>query len=169
MGWEIFHQVTLIPILIRSTKLTSKRESNYNVMITGLVDHTLHLILSRELISPGLHITYQFHPSIYIVSAMNSFSHCCIITITSSPSYQFGYQIVLALFETEVLRIVDYLQTNAFPDLVVVEQEEYPHALQKKTIKRAMSKVIREMAGRTRLGLTFVMSTSASTIHHTVQ
>ena len=23
----------------------------------------------------------------------------------------------------------DYLQTNAFPNLVVIEQEEYPHAL----------------------------------------
>ena len=38
----------------------------------------------------------------------------------------------------------DYLQTNAFPNLVVVEQEKYPHALQKKaTGGGAMSKVVR--------------------------
>ena len=39
----------------------------------------------------------------------------------------------------------DYLQTNAFPNLVVVEREEYPHALQRKAIEGgAMSKVVRK-------------------------
>ena len=44
----------------------------------------------------------------------------------------------------------DYLQTNAFPNLVVVEQEECPHALQRKaTGGGAMSKVVRRrLAGR---------------------
>ena len=42
----------------------------------------------------------------------------------------------------------DYLQTNAFSNLVVVEQEEYPHALQRNATRGgAISKVIRETAG----------------------
>ena len=44
----------------------------------------------------------------------------------------------------------DYLQTNAFPNLVVVEREECPHALQRKaTGGGATSKVVRRrLAGR---------------------
>ena len=57
----------------------------------------------------------------------------------------------------------DYLQINVFPDLVVVEQEEKPHVLQKKATGRATSKVVRETTGWTRLGLTLRTSTSTST------
>lgn len=32
----------------------------------------------------------------------------------------------------------NYLQINAFLDLVIIEQEEKPYALQKKTIKKAV-------------------------------
>ena len=44
----------------------------------------------------------------------------------------------------------DYLQTSAFPNLVVVERKECPHALQKKaTGGGATSKVVRRrLAGR---------------------
>ena len=43
----------------------------------------------------------------------------------------------------------DYLQANAFPNLVVVKQEEYPHTLQRKaTGRRAMSKVVRRRLTR---------------------
>ena len=65
MGWEVFHQVILIfiPTPICSTKLTSKRESNCNIMITGPVDHGLHVILSRDFTSFNLHVTYQLHIS----------------------------------------------------------------------------------------------------------
>ena len=63
----------------------------------------------------------------------------------------------------------DYLQTNAFPNLVVLEREEYPHALQKKATRGATSKVIRGTAGRMRPGLTLGTSTSASTIYHTTR
>ena len=44
----------------------------------------------------------------------------------------------------------DYLQTNVFPNLEVVEQEECPHALQKKATRgEAISKVVRRwLAGR---------------------
>ena len=78
-----------------------------------------------------------------------------------------GYQPTLALSGAEVIRVADYLQTNAFPNLVVVEREEYPHALQRKATRGATSKVVRETAGRTRPGLTLGTSTSASTIHPT--
>ena len=69
---------------------------------------------------------------------------------------------VLRKLEYKLLR-KDYLQINAFPDLVVVEQEEYPHALQKKATRKATSEVVREMAGWTRPGLTLGTSTPAST------
>ena len=46
---------------------------------------------------------------------------------------------------------------------MVVEQEEYPHALQKKATKKATNKVVKDTAGWTRLNLTLGMSISAST------
>ena len=62
----------------------------------------------------------------------------------------------------------DYLQTDAFLNLVMVEREEYPHTLQRKTTGRgANSKVVRETAGWTRPCLTLGTSTSASIIYHT--
>ena len=81
--------------------------------------------------------------------------------------------LVVASLRLEVLRILqklkyklskkDYLQINAFPDLVVVEREEYPHALQRKATGGATSEVVRETAGWTRPGLTLGTSTPAST------
>ena len=63
----------------------------------------------------------------------------------------------------------DYLQTNSFLNLVLVEQEEYPHALRKATEGGAMSKVVRETAGWTRPYLTLKTSTSAFIIYHTTR
>ena len=100
---------------------------------------------------------------------MNSFSHRCIVTTIVSPLYQLGHQSVLALSRAEVLDVADHLQTNAFPDLVVVEQEEYPHVLQRKATRGVMNKVVRETAGRTWPSLIFETSTSVSTIHYTIQ
>ena len=147
----------------------SKRKGNHNVMTTGPIDYGLHVILLRELTSLGLYVSYQLHPSIYTAFALNSFSHRRIIIIPSSLSYQLGHQSALALFREEVLCVMDYLQTIAFSNLVVVEQEEYPHALQKKAIRGATSKVVREIAGQTQPSLTFGTSTSALTIHHTTR
>ena len=63
----------------------------------------------------------------------------------------------------------DYLQTNTFPNLMVVEWEEYLHTLRKATGGGVTSKVVRETAGWTRLCLTLGTSTSASIIHHTTR
>ena len=131
-------------------------------MITGPVSHGLHLILPRDL-------TRDLSTSPFTTSAINSSSHRRIVTTTSSPSYRLGHQSALAPSGAEVLRVADYLQTNAFPDLVVVEREEYPHALQRKATRGATSKVVRETAGQTRPGLTLGTSTSASTIYHTTR
>ena len=60
---------------------------------------------------------------------MNSFLHRHIIATTSSPLHRLGHQSTLALLGTEALRVANYLQTNVFPGLVVVEQEEYLYAL----------------------------------------
>ena len=61
----------------------------------------------------------------------------------------------------------DYLQINAFLDLVVMKQEECPHALQRKATRGVTSKVVSETAGRTQPSLTLGTSILASTIHHT--
>ena len=100
---------------------------------------------------------------------MNSSSHHCIVATTSSLLYQLGHQSALAFSGVEVLCKADYLQTNAFPDLVVVEQKECPRALQRKATREVTSKVVRKTAGQTRPGLTFGMSTSVLTIHHTTR
>ena len=78
-------------------------------MITGPVDHGLHVILSPDLTSPGLNVTYQLHPLIYTASALNSSSYLHIIVTISSALYQLGYQLALALSGAEVLCIIDYL------------------------------------------------------------
>ena len=63
LGWEVFYQVTLIPTPIRATELTSKREGNCNIMITGPADHGWHVI--------------------FLASAMSSSSYHIIVATTS--------------------------------------------------------------------------------------
>lgn len=47
---------------IYSTELKFKKESNYNIIITGFIDHGLHIILSHEpKLSTSLHVTYQLY------------------------------------------------------------------------------------------------------------
>ena len=45
LGWEVFQQTTLTPILIptRLMELTSKKKGNCNVMIKKLADHRLYM------------------------------------------------------------------------------------------------------------------------------
>ena len=160
MGWEVFHQVILIPT--RLTELTSKRKGNCNVMITRLVSHGLHVILPRDLIR-------DLSTSPFTASAMNSSLHRRIVATTLSLSYRLGHQSALAPSGAKVLRVADYLQTNAFPDLVIVGQEEYPHVLQRKAIRKVTSKVVRGTVGWTRPTLTLGTPTSASIIHHTTR
>ena len=81
-------------------------------MITRPVDHGLHVVLSREL---NPRPTRGLSTSTFTASAMNSSSHRRIVATTSSPSYRLGHQSALAPSGTEVLRVADYLQTNAFP------------------------------------------------------
>ena len=115
-----------------------------------------------------LYVTCLFYLSILTTSAMNSSLYHCIVATTSFLSYRLVHQSTLTLFGAEVLCVADYLQTNAFLDLVVVEREECPRALQKKATKGATNKVVRETTGRMRLGLTLGTSTSALTIYHTI-
>ena len=57
----------------------------------------------------------------------------------------------------------DYLQINAFSDLVVMEEEESPHALLKKATGGAISEVVTKTAVWTRPSLTLKTLTSAFT------
>ena len=112
-------------------------------------------------------INFTLH--FFIASAMNFYLHRRIIATTPSVLYRLGHQSALALSGAKVLRIADYLHTNAFPDLVVVGQEECPCALPKKATRGATSKMVRQTAGQTRPGLTLGTSTLASTIYHTTR
>ena len=92
-------------------------------------------------------LTSSFHPKILHASTSSSLPplwtllRTVSILLQSHLSYQLGYQSALALSEAEVLRVAcepnkqfalivgsrnDHLQINAFPNLMVVEQEEYP-------------------------------------------
>ena len=73
MGWEVFHQATVIPIPIRSMELTSKREDNCNIMVTGPINHGLHVISHMSQFTHDL-ITLSFHPKILHASASSSSS-----------------------------------------------------------------------------------------------
>ena len=146
----------------------SKKKGNCNIMTTEPVDYGLYVILSREL---NLWSTHNWSTSSFNLQRLRyklsfTLSHCrykLISPVSTRPL------ISTSSFWREALRVADYLQTNTFLDLVVVEQEECPHALQKKTTRGATKKVVRETAGRTRSGLTLGMSTSASAIHHTTR
>ena len=74
-----------IPTSIHLTELMSKKESNFNVMITGLADHELHVI--------------------FLNTAISSSSYRFIVPTTSSPLYQLGHKSALDLSGIEVLRI----------------------------------------------------------------
>ena len=96
---------------------------------------------------------------------LQSVQECC-----AKPCHR---TLVVALLRLKVLRVLrkleyklsrkDYMQINAFLNLVVVEREEYPHALQRKATGKATSEVVKEMAGWTRPGLTLGISSPAST------
>ena len=83
MGWEVFYQATLIPTPIRSTELTSKKEGNCFVMITGPANHDLHVI--------------------FLVIAMSFSSYRLIVATTSSPLFRLGYTSALVLSGIKVL------------------------------------------------------------------
>ena len=83
IGWEVFYQATLITTSIRSTELTSKRESNCNVMVMGPTNHGLHVI--------------------FLATAMSSSLYRLIVATISSPSFWLGYTSALALSRTEVI------------------------------------------------------------------
>ena len=123
------------------TGLTSKREGNCNAMVTcWLCD------LDIESSFASNRTSNIFHPKILHTSFSTFDLPYIDLDITS-------YTSTLALPGKEVLRIAykplpikqnawaqaykDYLQINAFPDLVVVKQEGSPHALQKKATRGA--------------------------------
>ena len=145
-------------------------------MITRPENHRLHVILLRNLIHNLSTSSFNLHHLCYKLFFIPS--HCCYNLISLIPTrppistssfwsrsptcYIWAEQAVC--FDLRLIK-KDYLQTNAFSNLVVVEQREYLHALQRKTTGRgATSEVIREIASWTRPGLTLGTLISASTI-----
>ena len=108
----------------------------------------------------NLHMTYQLHTSLLYCLCYELFftppyrCYNLILFVPTWPSISTSFfgsrsftrriwakQVVC--FNLQLMR-KDYLQTNAPLNLVVIEQEEYPHALQRKATGRgAMSKVVR--------------------------
>ena len=91
-------------------------------MITGPVNHGLYIILSYKLTSPSLHVIYQLHPSIFIVSTISFFIYHLIIAIISSLLYRLSHQSVLAFSEAEVLYVICGLNKQFF--LIVDSQKK---------------------------------------------
>ena len=89
MGWEVFHQVTLIPIPIYLMKLMSKKEGNCNVIITRFVDHELYMVLLRELNPQPIRdlSTLSFNPQRLRYELFFTLSHCCYNLISLIPTW----------------------------------------------------------------------------------
>ena len=106
---------------------------------------------------------------VFSINTMQNLIIKYLLLLPSSKRLRLEVLHVLQKFEYKLSR-KNYLQTNAFPNLVVVERGEYPHALQKKaTGRRVTSKVVRETAGWTQPCLTLETSISASIIHYTIR
>ena len=158
MDWEVFHQTTLIliPTPTCLTELTSKKEGNCNVMIKGPADY-------------GLHVTHQLHPFVlksympqphlpryrYELFFVSPHRHCNLISLVStwlsintnsfwsrSSTRRIWAEQAVCFYFWSIRE--DYLHINAFPNLVVVEREEYLYAQQRKaTGGGAMNQVVR--------------------------
>ena len=124
----------------------------------------------KKLVDYGLHMTYQLHffilksyisqPHLYRLRYELFFSilfYYCYNLISLVPTWPpistsffwsrsstWRIWVEQAVYFNPRLMRKNYLQTNAFLNLVMVEQEEYPHTLQRKvTGKRATNKVVR--------------------------
>ena len=142
----------------------------YNIMITRPADHGLHVIQLREF---NHHPAYtwlanfilKFYMSrpylpchryeLFFVLPHRYYNLISLILTWPSISTSFFWnrnpthcmwakQVVC--FDSWLTR-KNYLQTNAFLNLVVVEQKEHPHALWKATREVTTNKVVKETAG----------------------
>ena len=113
-----------------------------------------------------LHVTYQLHPSLLQHPRYELFfipSHCryklipLVLTWPSiSTSFFWSRSPMLCIWAAKQAVCFDpwltrknYLQTNTFPNLVVVEQKDCPYALWRKaTGKGATSKLVRRRLAR---------------------
>ena len=138
-----------------------------NVMIKGHEDHRLHVTYQLhpfvlKSYMPQTHLP-RHHYKLFFVLPYHRYNLISLV-LTRPPirtssfwsrspmCYMWAKQAIC--FNFWLMR-KDYLQTNAFPNLVVVKREEYPHALQKKTTGgRVTSKVVRRrLAGHSQTWL----------------
>ena len=132
----------------------------------------LHLFILKSYM-PRLHFPRHRY-ELFFVSP-----HCCynLISLVSiwlsiSTSSFWNKSPIFCMWAKQAVRFdprltrENYLQTNTFPNLMVVEQEEYPHALRKATGGGVTNKVVKVITSWMRLYLILGTSTSASTIYH---
>ena len=177
MDWEVFYRVTLI--FTSLTELKFKKQGNCDIMIMGPVDHRLNVILPHDLTCDSSSSSFNLHRFRY--ELFFTLFHCRFNLIPLIPTWLpistssflsrspmhriWAKQIVW--FDPRLMK-KDYLQTKAFPKLVVVKWRVYSHVLLKKaTGKKTTSKVVKVTVGWMRPGMTLETSTLASTINHT--
>ena len=131
-------------------------------MIKGLADHGLHMAYQLHLFVLKSYMS-QLHLPCHRYKLFFVLPYCYynLITLvptrlTISTSSFWSRSPMRRMWAKQAVRFdlqlrrKDYLQINGFPNLVLVEQEDYPHALERKaTGERVTSKVvIRQLAGR---------------------
>ena len=137
-------------------------------MITGFLDHGLHMILSRKLnLWPTRDLStlsFNLHHLRYELFFIPL--HCCYNLISLVPTQP---PISTSSFQSRSPTRRKLLADQHLSSWQGWSEGDFLTFYKGKPLRRATSEVVRETAGRTRLGLTFGTSTSVSTIYHTTQ
>ena len=118
-------------------------------MITGPVGHGLYVILTRDLTCDLTTLSLNLHHLRYKLFFIPSYRCYNLISLVPtqpsiSTSSSWSKSVIRCMWAKKVVRFdprltrKDYLQTDAFPNLVVVKQEEYLHALQGKPLEEVL-------------------------------
>ena len=126
-------------------------------MITGFVSHELHVILLQDYTHDVSTLSFNLYHFYYELFFTPSHRRYILISFVPtrppiSTSSFWSRSSTCCMWAKQAVRFdrqltkKNYLQTNAFPNLVMVEQRECSHTLQRKTTgRKATSKVVREI------------------------
>ena len=153
---------------IRSSRFSSPFITNgaatrsfCNVMIKGLVDHDLHVAYQLHLFILKSYMP-QPHPpchryELFFVPPYRRYNLIALVPtrLLISTSSIWSRSSTCCMWAKQAVRFdlwlmrKDYLRINAFPNLVAVEREEYPYALQRKaTGGGVINKVVKRRLAR---------------------
>ena len=139
-----------------------------NIMIMRPVDHGLHMILSRELNRQPTRnlstLSFNLHRLCY--ELFFTPSHHCYNLISLVPTWP---PISTSFFWSRSSTCRRLLADQRLSSWWWWSKRSFLTFYKGKSLRGATSEVVKETAGRTRLGLTLETTTSASTIYHTTQ